>query len=101
MTNADDLFDTARALVEGFAISQVGDNNELAELEVQAEFDELDDPDMLYSVIRIFSTLTAAFARVITIDRQPGTITAAALDDATIATIRHALHTIDWKMEGR
>ncbi len=58
----DALVAEARNIVKALSIAQVGGHHSMAELEAMDFFDRLEEPNLLYAVLKVFSATVAALA---------------------------------------
>lgn len=84
----DEIVANAKHIVEACATAQVGDHHSMAEAEVISQIDELEDPNLLYAVVKVFSGVVSAFAMNLA-DDEP----------TAVEAIRIAVHNLQFRSD--
>ena len=90
MPDPDEVVSEAVRIVKAVSIAQVGDHHPMAEVEVMDQFDSLDDPDLLYAVVKTFAGTVAALASYTASEMRPSA-TGAEHEEIACEVIRRAI----------
>lgn len=99
--NADELMADAKRIVKACAIAQVGDHHSMAEVEVADQMDRiLDEPDLCYAVVKVFSGALAKMASEIAAELLESPAPEE-LEAVAIEYIRRAVDDIEYRAQSR